>query len=831
MQQGIHLADNVAGIIMLLLIAATTLAISKRIQLPFSVLLVIVGIVFASLIDTYPDDLHFLRGIGLSPDLILYVFLPTLIFESAYNLDARQLWHNLLPILVLAVPGLLISTAIIGTIVFLATPIPFGFALLLGAILSATDPVAVISLFKRLGAPERLTILVEGESLFNDATAIVLAKILLVIAIASHATPTTNILSGIGDFFIVFLGGLFVGALLGWLTGLILGTVHSDPSIEITLTTILAYASFLVAEEWLHVSGVMATVAAGLMLGSWGKLKISPSVRSYVHHFWDYMGFIATALIFLMVGMRVEFNALLNSADILGWVLLAMLLSRLIVVYGLIPMVNRLPHSQPTGRAYQTIMVWGGLRGAIALAIVLSLPDFPYFDTFVAVVMGAVLFTLLVQGLSVEWLMRKLGLDKPPIADQVAQAIGDVSASQQALHRLPDLQNQSQFDGKILTRLQHQCEKSLQNAEHHLGLLRNDNLTQQDEINLIALRCFAMEQSHYTDLFNQGHLSESALRDILPLLSLQIEAIRYQGQYHPIEQNRLPRRRLFKVFIHLLTKLPGFGGIAEKLRLRAIAHEYEIAWAHVQACEEVINYLHSLYHHDEDSHQKLTPILEQYQRWQSFAQTSITQMNELYPEFVHTMQERHGQRLILLAEMQSIKQRSAHGEIPTAVAETMLSQRQQHLWKLSIEDTRSLILTPEELLFKVPFCHNLSKEEFNEVASHMHVLSLPAKEAVIQQGDRGDSLYLLARGQVQVSRDNQVLATLSAGDFFGEMALLHDAPRTASVTTLTPSSLYSLKRRDLEQAMLAHPGIRAALEQADQARQDKLDQQPAKQPN
>lgn len=830
MQHGIHLADNVAGIIMLLLIAATTLAISKRIQLPFSVLLVVVGIVFATLIDTYPDNLHFLQGISLSPDLILYVFLPTLIFESAYNLDARQLWHNLLPVLTLAVPGLLISTVIIGTIVHLATPIPFVFSLLLGAILSATDPVAVISLFKRLGAPERLTILVEGESLFNDATAIVLAKILLLIAIAGTDVQSNNLFSGVSDFFIVFLGGLFVGALLGWLTGLILGAVHSDPSIEITLTTILAYASFLIAEEWLHVSGVVATVAAGLMLGSWGKFKVSASVRSYVHHFWDYMGFVATALIFLMVGMRVEFTAMINSADILGWVLLAMLLSRILVVYGLIPLVNRLPRSQITSRAYQTVMVWGGLRGAIALAIVLSLPNFPYHDLFVAVTMGAVLFTLLVQGLTMEWLVHKLGLDKPPLADQVAQAIGDISANKHALLRLPELHAGGQFDEKITKRLKRQCEKALQRSEHHLASIRNKYLTDQDEINLITLRCFAIEQNNYIALFNKGHISESALRDMLPLLSLQIESIRYQAHYHSVELNRLPRRRAFKALIHLFTILPGLSGLAEKLRLRAIAHEYEMAWAHVQAGDEIIDYLKSLEHEEKSLQPKIDSVLNQYKRWHEYAKTSITQMKDLYPEFVYIMQERHGQRLILLAEMQSITRRADRGEISASVAQTMLDRRQQHLWKLSNEDTSSLVLTPGELLYKVPFCKTLSKSEFNKVASHMKSLSLPANEVVIKQGGRGDSLYLLARGQVQVSREeggqHQELAILSAGDFFGEMSLLHDISRSATVKTLTPCSLYSLKRRDLDQAMLSHPGIRAALEQIDQARQGELDHTP-----
>lgn len=820
------LADNVAGTIVLLLIAAATLALSKRVHLPFSVLLVVVGIIVSSLLEYYPQFFNSLHGISLSPDLILYVFLPTLIFESAYSLDARQLWHNLLPVLVLAVPGLLLSTAIIGGIVYFATPIPLMFALLLGAILSATDPVAVIALFKRLGAPERLTILVEGESLFNDATAIVLAKILLFIALANSDVTSSHILSGTSDFFIVFIGGLLVGIVLGWITGMILGMVHNDSSIEITLTTILAYASFLVAEEWLHVSGVMATVAAGLMLGSWGKFKVSPSVRTYVHHFWEYMGFVATALIFLMVGMRVEFTAILSSVDILLWVLFAMLLSRIIVVYGLIPLVNRLPHHQATSRAYQTVMIWGGLRGAIALAIVLSLPNFPYYDIFVAVVMGVVLFTLLVQGLSMEWLVHKLGLDKPPIADRVAQAIGNVSASQHALSRLPELKQSNHFNSDIIKRLEQQCERSLKHTRHQLTFLRNKYLNEQDEINLISLRCFAMEKSHYISLYNNGHLSESALRDMLPLLSLQIEAIRYHGKYHTIEQNRLPRRRLFKSFIQVIASLPAFNRFAEKLRLRAIAHEYEISWAHVKASDEVLDYLTTVNNQNNTSQQKLDSIINQYQHWRDYAHTNITQMNELYPEFVNTMQERHGQRLILLSEIQSIKLRQRHGEIPSAVANAMLEKREQHLLKLSVQDTTSLILTPEELLCKVPFCKTLGRQEFNQVASHMEAISLPAREVVIKQNTRGDSLYLLARGQVQISRGDgqqqQSIATLSAGDFFGEMALLHDAQRTATVTTLTPTTLYRLKRRDLEKAMRDHPGIRTALEQADIARQSDL---------
>ena len=179
MESAHFIATLVTTIIGLLVVASLTFALSKRFHLPYTVMLVIAGMLLAVLARYGPEFFHPIIQYTISPEVILFVFLPTLIYESAFNLDYRQLRQNILPVIFLAVPGLLLSTGFIGFIIHIFTPIDLVASLLLGAILSATDPVAVISIFKQLGTPKRLTVLVEGESLFNDATSIVVSRILV----------------------------------------------------------------------------------------------------------------------------------------------------------------------------------------------------------------------------------------------------------------------------------------------------------------------------------------------------------------------------------------------------------------------------------------------------------------------------------------------------------------------------------------------------------------------------------------------------------------------------------------------------------------------------
>lgn len=824
MHHSSHVAELVGGLIALLLLAVTVLAFTKKVRLPFTVVLVMAGVGLAYLAKDN-HTMQIMHELEISPELILYVFLPTLIFESTLHLDPRSLRHNLGPILTLAVPGLLLSTGLIGLIVWLATPIPLTSALLLGAILSATDPVAVVSLFRQLGAPARLTTLVEGESLFNDATSIVVARILIGV-IAAGTISSDSMASGIVDFFVLFFGGLLVGAALGFVIAFVLGLVESDPFIEITLTTALAYLSFLLAEETFGVSGVMATVGAGLVIGGWGHVKISPSVREYLNNFWEQMAFIANALIFIMLGLKVDLAALRDSLDLLPWVILAMLVARAALVYGLMPLVGRLPGGKPVGLAYQTVMFWGGLRGAIAVAIVLSLPTMPYSDTFIALVMGAVLFTLLLQGLTIEPLVKWLRLDQPTMVDRIAILERDLDASRNALKRITQLREGGLFSSSLAHRLTLQSERAMSQAQHALQRLRNRELSTDEETSLLYLRTLSEEKLFYSRLYAEGHLTEGAYRELSLVLTLQIDAIRFHGAFEHIHSHRV--RRLFERGAYkLFDRTPLLAPIAEQLRMRRLIRNYEEVWGHYQGSGQVLQYLKDIEKLEAIPSAVTADVRGHYQQWHDLARKQLDQLSEQFPELVGSMQERLGKRMVLLAEAEATRAQELRGLLPHGRSEALLQDIDHQLNLLRGETVEKLQINAEKLLRRVPLFRDLDESTFQQLLSRLRPHTLDSNEVIIEQGELGDSLYLIARGVVRVScREEEVdrdLGTLMAGDFFGEMALMHHESRNATIRTITPCKLYELPRQSLEDIFQYHPEIEAQLRQLDAARRQELD--------
>jgi CPA1 family monovalent cation:H+ antiporter len=378
-------------ILELLLVVSVVAIIVRRFRIPYTVALVVAGLA-----------LSFRTGlqIELTSELILALLLPPLVFEAAFHLEYENLKRNLLVIGLLAVPGVVFNMLIVGGILNLGPGIPLAIALVFGALIAATDPVSVVAIFRRLGAPKQLEVLLEGESLFNDGTAIVIFGLALEIVNAGNL----NVFASITDFVQVAAGGLIIGASLGWLFSRLAARVD-DYLIETTLTTVLAFGAYLVAEQF-HLSGVLAVVAAGLVSGNVGEREMSPTTRIVLVNFWEYLAFLANSAVFLLIGADIEIGSMLSNWSLILWAIGAVLVSRAITIYSLTQIERTLPNR------WRHVLFWGGLRGAIALALALSIPvDFgPERRTLIEMTYGVVLFSLVVQGMSMNTVLKRLGI-------------------------------------------------------------------------------------------------------------------------------------------------------------------------------------------------------------------------------------------------------------------------------------------------------------------------------------------------------------------------------------------------------------------------------------
>lgn len=403
------LQRQILFVIIMLVITGVALLV-RRVRIPYTVALVLVGLVLV-LIPTrgvrgLPLGLAEELTSGLSGELtseiILAFLVPPLIFEAALHLGWQRLKQALVPILLMAVPGVLIGTFIVSELVSLQLGIPLAVALIFGALISATDPVAVIAFFRSLGVERELSILVEGESLLNDGVAVVLFT-LAIAAVNNELTPTPA--KVLLEFAQVAGGGVVVGLLTGFAVAQVLERVD-DHLIETTLTMTLAVGSFVLAEQF-HVSGILAVVSAGVLIGSTSLQRVSPTTRISLENFWELMAFLANSVIFLLLGLQIDLAELVANIKLIIIAVVAILVSRAVVVYAMTWVSSRL--SRPVPLRWRHVMYWGGLRGAVSLALALSLRG-AYARQIQLMTFGVVLFTLLVQGLTIERLIKELNL-------------------------------------------------------------------------------------------------------------------------------------------------------------------------------------------------------------------------------------------------------------------------------------------------------------------------------------------------------------------------------------------------------------------------------------
>ena len=382
-------------LLLILSVAALVAILVKRIHVPYTTALVLMGVAVSFL--PIEMDVH------LSKELVLLIVLPPLLFQGALHMELESLKKNLIPVASLAVPGLIVATFLVGTMLHYALGMPWLKGLLFGAMVAATDPISVLAIFREVGAPKRLKALMEGESLFNDGTSVVLFAALFAV-LYQGAEPSVPAIAG--DFLKVCLGGAVIGLAFGFLCYRLMKGLD-DHLLEVTLTVVLVFESFLFAEMF-HLSGVIAVVVAGLIIGNYGKLfSMSKQTIDTIDNFWEVVDFLINAVLFVLIGFEMKAYVGDLTSYILPGVLIIgiVLLARALTVYPVYYFTSKTRQAFPFSWAH--IMLWGGLKGSIPIALVLGLPrDVAFRAEFLVFTAILVFFSLVVQSMTMEPLVK-----------------------------------------------------------------------------------------------------------------------------------------------------------------------------------------------------------------------------------------------------------------------------------------------------------------------------------------------------------------------------------------------------------------------------------------
>jgi CPA1 family monovalent cation:H+ antiporter len=526
------LINVLVGLLPIFIIAAGVgIFVAKIGRFPYTIALLLAGFGVSVVLSSIGHP-TVVEDISLTHDLILFVLLPPLLFEGAATTEFEQLRRNLWPVLALAVAGLLLSVTLLGII----GREVFGFSLLVSLLFAAmilpTDPVSVLALFEELGAPDRLSVIVEGESLLNDGVGVVLFSAFLMYV--RNGTPTAELFTPVGlvqlavDVAVVSLGGLLVGFVTGYAVYSVMVNLDEHMT-EIVLTFILVYGSFLVAEHYLNVSGVIATVVAGLFIGNRGaEYAMSPQTKISIFNSLETVAFLVNTFIFIMIGVTTSLNQLIEHASVIAIAILLVLAVRAVSVYSLTALVNRviepdIPYS------YQHVIVWGGLHASIPIALVLGLRDQSLpLEQLRAMVFGVAAFSLVVQGLSMESLLDYLGISTRSESEKLYELlVGRARAVDRALDAAERL-NQG---GDIPTAVYDDFTAEYNREKEELNEAISKLLQEQPELRYEQRlsgerRILRREKSALMDARRRGLISNYISEHLLEEVDLKLDRVR-----------------------------------------------------------------------------------------------------------------------------------------------------------------------------------------------------------------------------------------------------------------------------------------------------------------
>lgn len=810
-------------ITVLLVVVGLMQPLAARLKLPPPVLLAVVGVALGGFpvllakfgwgrgTDVLADAF---AALPVDSTTFVYVFLPLLVFEAGLATDVRRVIEDAAAILLLAIVATLVTTAVIGLALWPIAGAPLVVCLLLGAIVATTDPAAVIAIFRDVGAPGRLARLVEGEALLNDAAAIALFAVLLGMIVAARQ-PAIGY--GLREFFLSFAGGGVLGFLAGRVLIGVVPWVGEDRLAEGTLTLALAYGVFIAADRLLHVSGVVAVLGSGLTVSALGRSRIAPNNWSSLCDLWDQIAFWARSLVFILASIlvpRLLGHVGLHDLGLLAVLVGAAFLARLLVLFGLMPPLERLRLTRPISSAYKLAMAWGGLRGALTLVLALAVTENrsldPQIQRFIAVLAtGLVLFTLFVNGTTLRLVIALLGINRLSPRNEVmrdrilALSYAEVCDSVRRLaegHRLAPAAVE-----KIVEPYQDWITAAnVRNAA--------ERLTERDRLGIALVALATQERALALEIRAARMAPPATVQMLLHSADTVLDAARAEGRlgYQRAAANILSFPPTFRVAYWLYRRLRVQRLLAERLaaRVELLLMTQLLTDRLAEFAKERLRPLFG------ERIIELTGEIIDHRR-QDLA-NAFDALRRQYPDYVADLEVRFLRQSALRQETARYQALFEDGLIPQELFEDL----KRGVAAGHNADPRphfDMGLDTRRLIERLDLLGGLSATQLDRVVRLLRPRFTVPNELIFRAGARGDAVFFIASGAVEVRLEHRHIR-LGTGEFFGEMALLTGQPRQADIVALSYCRLLVLRKSDFDRLIAANPDAGAIINRVAEAR-------------
>jgi len=753
--------------------------VARRLALPLSHVLVIVGAALGFAMDL--TEQPFGDSLSLSSEAFLYIFLPILLFETAIEIDVRSLLEDLGPIFLLAVGAVLASTLLVGFGLSFFSPYSLVACLLLASIISTTDPVAVVAVFKDINVPHRLTLLVEGESLFNDAAAIALFSVLM--------TMVTVGSGSLSDAFVAFLrsfsGGVLVGFGLAILAIQLLPYLPGKRMAEVTLTVAVAYLAFVISEHGFHFSGPVAVAVSALVFAYDGRTRLSPKTWSFLVGTWKQLGYWASSLIFLLASLRIPgllSDVGMSEIFLLALLLLGGLIARGLVLFGLMPMMSGLGVAQEVDSKLRLVILWGGLRGAISLALALAVVEHPAVPVEVkhlvaTLVTAFVLVTLFINGLTLRPLIRVLGIDHLEPIDRFLRGRAIAHSLVTVRHRLDEAGKQFHIESAARENLTMKYSERLVEAESAMAM---EHVPSQEECFRAALVTTAQREQylhfkHYRERIVSGRI----VRNLVARAYDLEDRAKTDGQdgYEAAARHELAFSLPFRLSVEMQRRFGWPTGLA-----RSLADRQESLLVGRATVNSLLNFATERIPEmlGQQAADSLATVL---QRRLEAIENALAALRLQYGEFTEIMQVRYLERAALRIENSEYQRLIDEAVISREVFKELLRDIDSRWHSAHQRPPLDLKLSPQELLARLPFFHKLDQAFLDSIVPLLKPRFMMPGETIIHKGEKGREMYFLVSGAVEAQLSSGP-RRMGSGEFFGELALLTQAPRAADVIAL-----------------------------------------------